>query len=106
MDMHIRSKNFSVNEAVMDSVRRRLDFSLGRFDQDIRRVDVRLSDTPSLSGSDDKSCQLEVYLAGGGSLWIREDGHLFTPIIQRAARRLSRALSRVHGRKSSHAPRA
>lgn len=101
MDLSVSGRGFSVNDAVRHAIRQRLDQSLKNFGSDIRRVDVRLSEMPGEKGEEDKRCQMEVHLTQGGSLWVREEGRLFTPIIHRAASRVSRVLAKEHARKRS-----
>jgi ribosome-associated translation inhibitor RaiA len=79
-------------EAVVESV-------LGRFTDQITRVEVHLSDVNShKGGDDDKRCMLEARLAGLEPMAVSHQAATLQQAIDGAAKKLERALESTLGR--------
>ena len=103
MELEVRGRNLSLSEPIEALVERRFAFALGRFSNEIRRVDVKLADINGPRGGVDKLCKVEVTLAHGGRVRAQSTELLARDAIDRAAERVGRRLSRKLGR--AHEPR-
>ncbi len=94
MRLDIRSKDLYLAEALRVHLERRLRFALGRFDNRIRRVSVRLVDTNGPRGGVDKRCRLSLVVNPGGNVVIEERNADLVAAIDRAVDRLGHAVAR------------
>lgn len=77
-------------------VRRRLEFSLGRFASRVRTLRVRLTDEKGPRGGADKKCTIAVQLDRPSRLIVIEDVDADAHVaLSRAAERAARAVSRA-----------
>jgi ribosomal subunit interface protein len=105
MSIEIRSRDFSVTDAMREHVKRRLGFALDYFAinrfRKVRRVIVRLGDLNGPKGGDDKFCRITAEVGHGTVVVENVDSNLYSAI-SRATRRLalkaSRKLSRLTAR--------
>jgi ribosome-associated translation inhibitor RaiA len=74
--------------------------ALGRFGDQVTRVEVHLNDENSAgkSGSDDKRCLMEARLAGLDPIAVSHRGATLEQALDGAAEKLERALDRTLGR--------
>ncbi len=96
VDVHIRNED--LESALKLYIRRRLQFSLGRFAGEISRVRVHLEDLPGRSGAVDKSCRIRAQMLSSDRVLQREvaDANLYIAI-DLATERMSRVLERSLG---------
>ena len=102
MQISIRSRNFSLTEALRNHASKRLHFALSRCSNHIRRVIMQLSDINGPRGGIDKRCQLRLVLDGLPDVIINDiEADMYTAIdraTDRAGRTLARKLGRMHMR--------
>lgn len=97
MQLEIRCKDLPSAETLRVHLERRLRFALGRFDNCIRRVTVRLADVNGPRGGADKRCRVSIMFTRGGKLVLEEENADVVAAIDRAADRLGHAVARkVH----------
>jgi putative sigma-54 modulation protein len=90
VQLQIRCSGVTNTNELMDYVRRRIRFALGRLDGAVSRVSVRLFDVNGPRGGNDKVCKIVMQTSTGSSLVIEEnDSDLFTAV-SRAAERAGR----------------
>jgi putative sigma-54 modulation protein len=103
MSIEIRSRDFSITDAIRDHARRRLGFALNCFAIDrlrkVRRVVVRVGDLNGPKGGEDKFCRITAEV-GHGTVVV-EDVHsnLYSAIsgaTHRLALKVSRTVARAH----------
>ena len=103
MSIEIRSKDFSVTNAIREHAQRRLSFALDGFALEslrkVRRVVVRLGDLNGPKGGDDKFCRITADV--GHKTVVVEDiqSNLYSAISRAAHRfasKASRELSRAY----------
>ncbi|MCA9710272.1 MAG: ribosome-associated translation inhibitor RaiA [Myxococcales bacterium] len=102
MELEIRGRNLSLSEPLEHLVEHRLDAALGRFAEEIRRVDVKLADLHGPRGGVDKRCRVEVILEHGGSVRAESTEEHLRDAIDLAAHRVGRRLGRRLDRGASH----
>lgn len=79
-----------------------LEKTLGRFTEQITRVEVHLSDENSdKSGGDDKRCLLEARLSGRPPMAVRHQAATLEQAFEGAAEKLKSAIERTLGRLGS-----
>ena len=79
---------------------------LARFDGQLARVDIHLSDeNGSRTTADDKRCTLSARLAGAGTLAVHEDAANIDLAMRGALDKLVRALNRQLARQHDHRDR-
>jgi putative sigma-54 modulation protein len=100
MQLEVRGRDVEFADAMRNHVRRRLRFALGRFDDRIRHVTVRISDLNGPRGGVDKLCRINIVLSRCGTLVLEETSGDLVTAIDRAADRAGHAVSRKvqHGR--------
>jgi len=105
MEFEVRGRNLNLSESMEELVERRIDFALGRFSGEIRRIDVQLSDLGDTHDGVAKQCRVSVTLQHGGR--VRAEGtdeqlrDAIDQAVYRVGRRLGRKLDRsVHPRRS------
>lgn len=100
MLIEIRSKGFSVTEALDAHARRRLYESLRHHRGRVNRISLRLSDDNGPRGGIDKRCTIEVRVRGADPIVtqaLEVDAYLS---IDRASERAGRAIGRRLARRS------
>lgn len=103
MDITIITRHLDRSAALLDLVRRRAGFTLGRFADVIRRIEVRLTDTNGPRGGEDVDCTILAHLQPAGQLVIA--GRASSPEagacrgLDRMAGVLRRHLDRHHHRR-------
>ena len=94
MNVEIRAREVDLAEAMRCHLQRRLRFALGRFENRIRRVTVRLLDVNGPRGGIDKQCRITLELIPSGNVVIQESSADLVAAIDRAADRIGHAISR------------
>jgi ribosome-associated translation inhibitor RaiA len=76
-----------------------LNEKLDRFDKNISRLEVHLSDeTGYKNGVNDKRCLLEAHIAGMPHIVVTNHGSSYEQAVDGAAHKLIGSLSSIHGR--------
>lgn len=94
MQINIQARNFALSDEVTRFVERRLRFALGRLDEKILHVTVRLSDINGPRGGIDKHCHLHVALKQVPDVVIEDTEADVFVAVTRAADRAGRAVLR------------
>ncbi len=102
MKIEISSQGDVATEKLKTMLQRQIDFALGRFEQRVRDIRVRLSDLNGPKGGIDKHCKITVTLRDGETVISEVKDTEFEPVIHRAvdraARRMKRHLSLTQSR--------
>ncbi|MBM3804363.1 MAG: HPF/RaiA family ribosome-associated protein [Acidimicrobiia bacterium] len=93
MKLGIRGHLVEVAASVKELVSQRMWFALGRYQEQIEEVMVRLSDENGPKGGRDKVCRVVVSIASR-RLFVSEVAPDLPAAISRAAERIGRAVSR------------
>lgn len=103
MKLDIRGTRKLISPAIREHARRRLQFALGRFEDKVLSVTLRLTDPNGPRGGKDKCCKIEAKLRGHSDLFIEETGSDLYGAIDLAAERLGQAARReFERRKDAH----
>ncbi len=94
MHLEIRAGNVELADAMRLHLERRLRFALGRFDDRIRKVTVRLKDLNGPKGGTDQQCRISLDLFPTGRLVLDEQSSDVIVAMDRAADRVGRAVAR------------
>jgi putative sigma-54 modulation protein len=99
MDVQILDRNIGITAAQQEHVDRCLQFAFGRFSNQIRSIEVSLTDVNGPKGGDDLQCRMKVVLQGKGDLLVEGKGvsveAVFSETADRAALAVSRRLDRL-----------
>jgi putative sigma-54 modulation protein len=99
MQLLISGRSFKVGEQLREHIDRRLQFALGKFDGEIERVEVSLSDANGPRGGVDKQCRIVVKMRTLGTLVVEDADVDFYAVVSRAADRIGRSVSRALDRR-------
>ncbi len=99
MQIEIRSRDFTVTDAIRSYVLRRLGFALDHFQSHIRSVKLCLGDLNGPKGGEDKFCRVLINTSSGHAVIEEVDEDLYRAI-GRAADRAATKVSREVGRAS------
>ncbi len=100
MRVEVTGKKIKLDDDLKTHIDRRLSFALKKFNTDIERIEVSLSDENGPRGGIDKRCLIVVKLLRSlGRVTIEDHGKDFFTVVSRAADRISRAVSRALDRK-------
>lgn len=106
MKIEIQARNFPLTHALKSYIERRLGFALGKRDEYIERILVRLYDINVPRAGHDKCCHIQVSLPQLSDLVIQDiEANLYVAI-DRAAERASRTLARRLARQQRNKSRA
>ena len=101
VELHIRSRNTELNDALRDLITRRMRSALERFEDRIRALRVLISDVNGPRGGNDKHVRTELQLHNGRSLRIEELGADAIAAAATAADRVGQVLGRLMNRRAS-----
>jgi ribosome-associated translation inhibitor RaiA len=100
--MHIQintDRNIEGREKLAAWVSGTVEDALGRFSEQITRVEVHLSDeNSSKSGPNDKRCMMEARLKGRQPIAVTHEAGNLDQAVQGAADKLSRSIESARGR--------
>jgi putative sigma-54 modulation protein len=97
MQLDVRIQKIDFPKAVHRYIERRLHFSLSRFEQRIRRVNVRIFDLNGPRGGADKCCRIAIRLVSSDVIVVQEVNSDVFRAIDRAAERAGQKLAhKVH----------
>jgi ribosome-associated translation inhibitor RaiA len=105
MRLQVSSQSGPISPELRALIKRQVGFALGRFEQRIRAVRVRLSDLNGPKGGIDKRCHILATLQDGGTVVAEVDDVEFEPVIHRALDRIARRVQR-HGETAQTRSRA
>ncbi len=96
--------NIAQPDALTQQVKATVENILGRFADQLTRVEVHLSDENSdkKSGSTDMRCLLEARIAGLKPVAVTETAATVAQAVDGAARKMRRALDTIIGRRKEH----
>lgn len=94
MNIDIKTIGFDSTPELREHVAARLRFSVGRFEERVRQIVVRLSDLNGPRGGNDKRCQLMVCVDGRPSIVVNETEQDLYVAVDRAADRAGHTLMR------------
>lgn len=94
MEIEIQSRLVQVDDGLRAFIQRRLRFALGRFQERVQRVTVRLADINGPRGGVDKRCQMLLRVAGLPDIVVADTEMDVHAAIARACDRASRTLGR------------
>jgi ribosome-associated translation inhibitor RaiA len=95
--------NIEGHEALARHIKADVRSALGRFDDQITRIEVHLSDeNGAKSGKDDKRCRMEARCAGRQPVEASHDGTTLQEAYDGAAKALQRLLETSLGRAHHH----
>lgn len=100
MDITLTTRHLERSDSLVDLIRRRAGFTLGRFADLIRRLEVRLTDINGPRGGNDVDCVILAHLATHGRLVVAGRAASAEAVacdgIDRLAGVLRRHLDRLH----------
>ena len=102
MRVEIQARGFALTEGLRQHTERRLQFALSWASQDVRSVNVDLSDINGSRGSPGKRCCVQIPLPGQTPVVIESIETDLYVAIDRAADRSERTLSRRLERRRDH----
>jgi len=104
MDIQLNTdKNIEGKEALASQVEAAVKRALHRFDDQITRIEVHLSDeTAGKSGRDDKRCLMEARLEGRQPVAVTHQAGSVSEAVDGAANKLKSLLDSALGRLSDH----
>jgi len=94
MLVSIRGEALRLNRDLMEYVHRGLMFSLGRFSERIRRVNVTIANVKDPRGGDDKRCRICVDIGVLGRVVVEDTDARAPAAVDNAAERAARAVKR------------
>ena len=98
MQIDVQALRFELTPALRTHTERRLQFALGRFNAQVSRLWVRLSDVNGPRGGDDKRCHVRITLTDAPEVVIEDTEADLYVAIARAADRAGRTVARRLGR--------
>ncbi|MBX7079711.1 MAG: HPF/RaiA family ribosome-associated protein [Nannocystaceae bacterium] len=97
MLVNVRLRDLPPSPLLVEHVRRRADFALGRFAPRIATVHVVVSHDHGPRAGSDKRCRITARIAGYGSLTASSSDAYTRDAVDRAFARLARAVARTIG---------
>jgi ribosome-associated translation inhibitor RaiA len=94
MQIGIQALGFPLTDALRERVKRRMGFALGGRDENIQRVEVRLSDINGPKGGKDMCCQIRIVLSRIPDVVIKDTETDLCVAIDRAFDRAGRSVAR------------
>ena len=93
MQVHLKERNFHLNEAKRDQIDRKVTHALDRFQERIRQVDIVIADENGPRGGPDKHCNLHLKLdEWGDDIYTSASGE---DALGAVSKSLERAISRL-----------
>ncbi|GGA83519.1 hypothetical protein GCM10011369_26910 [Neiella marina] len=90
----LQSAGAPLTPSLEDYIRRRINFSLARFSNEVRKIKVRVSDTAGAGGSYVKRCLIKVSLKNNADVTIEDVQDKAVLAVDRAAHRAKKTLLR------------
>jgi putative sigma-54 modulation protein len=94
MEFSMKGHHLDLSDPLRAYTERRLRFSIGEFERQLRGVEVRLGDVNGPRGGIDKTCAITVSVPALGVVFARAKGVDAYATIDRAASRVRAALAR------------
>ena len=105
MRIEIHTGKFSLTDSLREHIERRIQFALSWANHNLQKVTLRLDDINGPKGGADKSCRIQIPIAGGKPVVIEEIQSDLYIAIDRAVERAGRALSRKLERRREYGHR-
>lgn len=102
MRIDIYANGFELTDHLRSHIERRLQFALGRVNDNLDKVHVRLSDVNGPRRGQDKCCQIQIPLCGKQDIVVEDTETDIHAAIDRAADRAGRTLLRRLARLREH----
>lgn len=102
MRIEIHTSKFSLTQSLREHIERRTQFTLSWAHQKLQKITLRLDDINGPKGGTDKSCRIQIPIAGSKSIVIEEIQSDLYVAIDRAFERAGRTLSRKLERQREH----
>lgn len=101
VDVQVLDRNVGITSSQRENVERCLHFSLDRFAEIIRSVQVSFSDMNGPKGGEDVLCRLKIALRGKGEVVVEGKGISVESVVTETADRAAMAISRRQDRQRS-----
>jgi ribosome-associated translation inhibitor RaiA len=96
-------KNLNIHEAFGEQLKALLTDELSRFDEDITRIEVHLSDeNGAKDGQNDKRCMIEARLEGKQPIAVTANANTLEQSLAAATDKLKSSLDTIVGRLRNH----
>jgi ribosome-associated translation inhibitor RaiA len=102
MELEIRRQNVRLDEGLLEHIERQMGFALDQFNSWISHCSVHVEDVNGTKGGVDKHCRVLVNLKTGKTLKVEDTDAQMIVAVNRAADRISHAVSREVERKRDH----
>jgi len=102
MQLAVHSDRRIISDSHLEVLHTRLDFALARFEDQLGRIAVYLSDVNANKGGVDKQCKVIVPLRGGKSIVMEDRDSNWLALFDRVAERLGYNVSKQIARRRSH----
>lgn len=102
MQINIQARGFELTESLRDHTRRRLGFAFDWARNDVRRINVRLSDVNGPRGGEDKRCLIQIPIAGKQDIVVNDTEADLYVAIDKAVNRVERVLAKRIARSREH----
>ncbi|MFT5285698.1 MAG: putative sigma-54 modulation protein [Planctomycetota bacterium] len=94
MKLELRAKGIRVTEKLQAHIDRHLRTAMGRFGDQVRRVQISLKDINGPKGGEDIRCEITAQMAHSGAIVIHETNTNPFAAVARASSRAGHTLSR------------
>jgi putative sigma-54 modulation protein len=99
MKVQVKARHFSLTNELKQYVKKRLKFALDTRYQQVKRVEVMLSDINGPKGGEDKRCQILLKIDGQTDVVVDDvQSHLYSAIdraVSRASRSVAKRVTRL-----------
>jgi ribosomal subunit interface protein len=102
MQIDIQARGFELTDGLREHTKKRLGFATDWAHDELRRINVRLSDVNGPRGGEDKRCLIQIPLVGMQDIVIDELETDLYVAIDKAANRMERVLSKRIARSREH----
>ena len=102
MRIEIRTGKFSLTDGLREHIEHRVQFALSWADQHLHKISLNLNDINGPKGGADKSCRIQIPVAGGKTIVVEEVQADLYIAIDRAIRRRENELKRKLQKNSEH----
>lgn len=96
-------KDLNIHESFAEKLKAMLTEELSRFEEDITRIEVHLSDeNGTKDGQNDKRCLLEARLEGRQPIAVKAEAHTHEQSLKVAIGKLKASLDTIIGKSKNH----
>lgn len=94
MDIEIKARHLELTPNLKMQIKRKLQFSLNRYERHIGGISIALADINGPKGGVDKQCTIQVFLAKMEDIVIKDTQANLSLAIDRAMQRAGRSVAR------------